>query len=312
MNWRLGARIAGIGLTAVAILFLARRIFQLQIWDHDIDFARIAPFLAALVPAYAVAVVLLAIAWTFLVGNGVPLSKSVQWYLMAQFGKYLPGNIAHLAGRHYFFAKAGVPQKSLLAAAVVEAALLVAAGGSIAALFLPHEAIPLLDRYLPLSGGEWLAVAIAVCLAILVGCFTLLARYVKTETREKLILPVLLYIAFFFISASTLAGSLAALSPGAVEPHDWMPIVAACSAAWIAGFVIPGAPGGLGIRETMLVLLLSPRFGGETALIAALLYRGVTLAGDALAAVVGLLMANGRMMRRFRSADRDGRSRTST
>jgi uncharacterized membrane protein YbhN (UPF0104 family) len=197
---------------------------------------------------------------------------------MAQFGKYLPGNIAHLAGRHYFFAKAGVPQKSLLAAAVVEAALLVAAGGSITALFLPHEAIPLLDRYLPLSGGEWL----------------------------------LLYIAFFFISASTLAGSLAALSPAAVEPHDWMPIVAACSAAWIAGFVIPGAPGGLGIRETVLVLLLSPRFGGETALIAALLYRGVTLAGDALAAVVGLLMANGRMMRRFRSADRDGRSRTST
>ena len=43
MNWRRAARIAGIGLATAAGLFLVLRIFQLRIWDHDIDFARVAP-----------------------------------------------------------------------------------------------------------------------------------------------------------------------------------------------------------------------------------------------------------------------------
>jgi uncharacterized membrane protein YbhN (UPF0104 family) len=309
MNWRSAARTAGIGLAVVAGLFLARRIFQLQIWDHEVDFARIAPLLAVLIPAYAAGVVLLALAWAWLVGNAVTLRDSVRWYLMAQFGKYLPGNVAHLAGRHYMFAKAGVPQKTLLAAAVIEAALLVAAGGSIAALFTPRQAIPLMARYVPLSGWLWPVAAAAVCIAILAACFALLTRYMKTGARARLLVPALLYIAFFAVSGGVLGGSIAALSPGAVAAHGWTGVIAACAAAWVAGFIIPGAPGGLGIRETVLALLLSPQYGSDTALVAALLYRGVTLSGDALAALAGLLMANGPVRR---GGPVDGGSRPGT
>jgi uncharacterized membrane protein YbhN (UPF0104 family) len=307
MNWRRAARIAGIGLATAAGLFLVLRIFQLRIWDHDIDFARVAPVLAALIPAYAAAVLLLGLGWISMIGNAVPLRNGVHWYVMAQLGKYLPGNIAHLAGRHYLFFKAGVPQKTLLAAAVVEAALLVAAGGSIAALFLPRETISRMSGYIPLAGWQWGIATGAATLAILLVCFVLLARCTKTRPRMRLLLPLLVYIAFFAISGSVLAGSVFALAPGAVQPRDSAPIIAAAAAAWVAGFVIPGAPGGLGIRETMLVLLLSPRFGDETALIAALLYRGTTLSGDAMAALLGFFLAgtggNG-------SIDEASRSRT--
>lgn len=295
MTWRYAARMVGIGLAIAAVLFVGWRVVQLRIWDHDIDFKRAAPFLAVLIPVYAMAMCLLAIAWTALIGNAVPLANGIRWYLTAQLGKYLPGNVAHLAGRHYMFAKAGVPQKTLLASAIVEAALLVATGVSIAALLMPRAALPLLDRYVSLSQWQWLGLVAAICVVILSACFMLLARYTKTGGKAKLLPPVLLYIAFFAISGSVLVGSLAASSPSAPPAHDWAGIIAACAAAWVAGFVIPGAPGGLGIRETVLVLLLSPQYGGDTALVAALLYRGVTLAGDALAALLGLALAGGRI-----------------
>jgi uncharacterized membrane protein YbhN (UPF0104 family) len=164
-------------------------------------------------------------------------------------------------------------------------------------------------RYVPLTGWQWPVAAATVCIAILAACFVLLARYMKTGARASLLAPALLYIALFAISGGVLGGSIAALSPGAVMAHGWTGIIAACAAAWVAGFIIPGAPGGLGIRETVLALLLSPLYGSDPALVAALLYRGVTLSGDALAALVGLLMAKD-LVRRGGSADGGSRSGT--
>lgn len=58
--------------------------------------------------------------------------------------------------------------------------------------------------------------------------------------------------------------------------------VAAFAASWIAGFATPGAPGGIGIRETALIALLTPLCGEATAVAAALELRLVTTLGDLL------------------------------
>ncbi|QSX36832.1 lysylphosphatidylglycerol synthase domain-containing protein [Shewanella sedimentimangrovi] len=58
--------------------------------------------------------------------------------------------------------------------------------------------------------------------------------------------------------------------------------------AWVAGFVTPGAPAGLGIRETIMVTLLEPAYGPGAALSLALLLRLITSLGDALAFLAGL------------------------
>ena len=42
----------------------------------------------------------------------------------------------------------------------------------------------------------------------------------------------------------------------------------------------PGAPAGIGVREAVIVVLLSPLVGGSVAALSALLYRLVTVSGD--------------------------------
>jgi hypothetical protein len=59
--------------------------------------------------------------------------------------------------------------------------------------------------------------------------------------------------------------------------------------AWTAGFVTPGAPGGLGVRDALLVGMLTPAFGPAVSVGIALAFRIVTTLGDIVAFVVGLL-----------------------
>jgi hypothetical protein len=58
--------------------------------------------------------------------------------------------------------------------------------------------------------------------------------------------------------------------------------------AWLAGYVVPGAPGGLGVREAMMVLLLSPILGAGTAVGLGVTLRVTTTVGDAVAFLIGL------------------------
>ena len=62
------------------------------------------------------------------------------------------------------------------------------------------------------------------------------------------------------------------------------------AAAWLAGFLAPGAPAGLGIREVLLVQVLSLAYPDPTALGATMILRVVTTLGDATAFVIGHAM----------------------
>jgi uncharacterized membrane protein YbhN (UPF0104 family) len=72
-----------------------------------------------------------------------------------------------------------------------------------------------------------------------------------------------------------------------------LPFAAWCgwlALAWVVGYVTPGAPGGLGLREAVLVLGLSPVVGDAEAMAVALAYRLVTIVADALLAGGGFLL----------------------
>jgi hypothetical protein len=63
--------------------------------------------------------------------------------------------------------------------------------------------------------------------------------------------------------------------------------------AWLSGFVVPGAAGGVGIREAVLVAQLGPDFGEAAALAFALLMRLQSVFGDILLLCVSLAMRQG-------------------
>jgi uncharacterized membrane protein YbhN (UPF0104 family) len=53
--------------------------------------------------------------------------------------------------------------------------------------------------------------------------------------------------------------------------------------------VVPGSPGGLGVREAMMVVLFTPLTGAAVAAGLAVSMRLTTLLGDALTVLLGVL-----------------------
>jgi hypothetical protein len=59
-------------------------------------------------------------------------------------------------------------------------------------------------------------------------------------------------------------------------------VIPAYAAAWLAGFALPGAPGGLGVREAAFIMLVEPTLGAVPGLEIAMATRVVTTLGDLL------------------------------
>ena len=68
---------------------------------------------------------------------------------------------------------------------------------------------------------------------------------------------------------------------GSSPPFLWL--VGSYTAGYLVGFVAPLAPGGLGVREAMLVVLLAPSYGMGVAIAISLAIRLANVAGELLA-----------------------------
>lgn len=83
------------------------------------------------------------------------------------------------------------------------------------------------------------------------------------------------------------AGFVLALQAVAPVSQALLPVVlGAFSWAWLLGLVVPGAPGGIGVFEATVTVLLDGHFGAGTILIAAAFYRLVSVLAEAAGALL--------------------------
>jgi uncharacterized membrane protein YbhN (UPF0104 family) len=72
-----------------------------------------------------------------------------------------------------------------------------------------------------------------------------------------------------------------------IQLKDISAIIIANTFAWVIGYITPGAPGGLGVRESILTVTLSSMYNTNEIVMASLLYRFVCILGD----IYGLLIS---------------------
>jgi hypothetical protein len=248
------------------------------------------------------AVVLGGCAWYALVRNpGADNSVrvAVLVVLTAQFAKYLPGNVAHLVGRVALARAHGFDTARSVASTAMECCLAVVAAIAVAGVALlltdwslmVHVPVVLNLTHVALVGST---VGAGVIAAVLV-------EWRRPHLRQRLlewfncVAPTRSAIAValgFLILAHVVAGvalQVVAQYVFAVGGGRFPWVLGSMAVAWTAGFVTPGAPGGLGVREALLVGMLAPAFGTAVAVGIALSFRIVTTLGDLIAFAVGFL-----------------------
>ncbi len=211
----------------------------------------------------------------------------ISTYLKTVIFKYAPGNVFHFLGRHSLTKSEGIAHQSIAFANGVEILL---------QLFAVSFIIMIGSFFfdISLNIGEYIALSqTKILLAFSLLLFVVLLVLFKKKYREILLhkgalfslLQVFGYhLVFLLGSASILVLVYAWLFGVTFTFSLFVQTVFASSIAWLLGFIVPGAPGGVGIRESILVLLLPSILlvSKELVLAGALIYRVVTILGEGL------------------------------
>lgn len=230
-------------------------------------------------------------------------------FFISQIGKYTPGNIVHLIGRVANAKSVGFRATSVLYTLTFEIILLVLSAAIFAAITIYYSELNLFSGYVP-NLIKLLAAGL-VCLAI-----TALIIFFSPKLSERLgrssILNIpkvptlkilVLCLCLFWICYLLLGLSLNFLAESifAVEFNNIVLISGIVTISFVAGFLTPGAPAGFGVREFMMVLLLTPFYGELCAVGVAGLSRISQMLGDLFTLLIGVLIPKKKTVKNKRS-----------
>jgi hypothetical protein len=235
------------------------------------------------------------------VGERSRARVSLPIFAVAQFGKYIPGNVAHQLGRVAIATRAGYSPSRVITTLAFEIAWSI-----LASLLVAASALALAGRF-GLAGSELgpsRALLAALALIALLSPLAAMGILRRLPDRVRARLPWLREVktpgapqllACFVIGCvnQVILGAIVLLIAGSVfgaAAREPLVVVGVFALAWVAGFVAPGAPAGLGVRDAILLAGLTPVYGAGVALGVTLLTRLVTGAGDAVAFGLGLLL----------------------
>ena len=229
-------------------------------------------------------------------GHDVPLGAALSVFFVGQLGKYIPGSVWSLGAQAQMATRYGVPARTTVVAGlaflgwnVVTAVLVTAVGGLRGLVDLPLPTwllvvavvVALVCMTPPVvnAAGSWAAGAGRRLALAWTDCGLVVAALLTTW--------VLYGLALYSVSPGLGDGVRysGAYGPGAA--------VVAFTAAYAVGVVVILAPAGLGAREVVLTLLLTPFLGVAGAAAAALLTRVVHTIADFVMAGAAWLLGRG-------------------
>lgn len=240
--------------------------------------------------------------WTWVLvelNQPVESSQFIQVYLKTNIAKYLPGNVWHHYGRILAAKNAHVSTSAATLSVLLESLLMAAAalmiiisfGGTFSGTNV--NLITQIAQLLCLLGV--LCVVHPRFLNLAIG----ILQRLKTKnnitndsttnvTIERYPLkPLLGELGFLGLRSIGFILTMFALSP-----LNWSQIpllIGAFSFAWLLGFVVPGAPGGLGVFEVTAIAALQNRFPSGVVISAIALYRLISILSETAGAALASL-----------------------
>jgi len=216
--------------------------------------------------------------------------NAMAWYFTGQLGKYVPGGIWPIVGRAELAVRNGIPR--LDAYASTGLSLVTTYSAAVVTIGIGAAAT---------TGHRLIAVLIAISLVLYFAAFSqpsLRAAIIRVATRvspsassltdpKRLARLTVVHIpAWILMSLST---SVTATAFGAkISIADMLFIT---TTSWLAGFVVVGVPGGIGVREAVFTSLAGGIIGTPMAVSLALMSRVVFIAVDLTGALVSSVIS---------------------
>lgn len=225
--------------------------------------------------------------------------EALRVYTKANTGKYLPGNVMHYVERNLFADKMGVGQKKIAVSSLIEVVSFVLVAFTTAFFVSFHQLKTAIETVAATLKGSLPVFFIAGAVIAVLGLAVVVIVFrkkvlgiLKEYSMKKFVIQLFISMLGQLIVLTTLGLIFVMLylyMGGNVDLSDVTMIVAGYIISWVLGFVVIGAPGGIGIRELVLTLLVGSIVGKEIVLTIALIHRLITIIGDFLAYLLGMI-----------------------
>ena len=288
-------RIIGIIVMAVAVVFLVRRFLSFGVDFTELFSAKTLPGLIVVTAVIMGTLFLASLGWaiwlSFFSGQRASLPETYAVYTRANIAKYLPGNVAHFAMRQLYGTSLGIRQKELLFSSFLEVFC-----SALTALILSLAlAKGVFLSFLSDSLHKpWVAPVLAVVIAALVIFIIVLIKKKKAflleslaYLKQKAFSISLLSVLGLTACNLTIYGITLLILFGPNAGANALLIVSAGIVSWFIGYITPGVPGGIGVREAVLLLMLSPILPDDIILYVAVVQRLAFIFTDVLSWGIG-------------------------
>jgi hypothetical protein len=290
----------GLGVAVVSALYFTRAVYRYWPQIGALRWtATVATALVAAVLVQTVVVVFDGLIWAWLLrrlGVAAHSRQGLAVFGSAQFAKYLPGNFGQHISRVVLAREWGWHTGRVVLSLLLENCFAIGSGALIAGAgafldattagrntprlvavlglvtFVSMVAALALRRVLlrpPGFLGRWLEEPVELRFSALIG-------YLSSHMASYVGMAVALGVLFWSVSGSW--------------PRDPSTLLLGVAVGWLSGFLVPGAPAGLGVREAALVTILGPRLGTGVVVASAVLWRLSQTASDVVALSLGIVL----------------------
>ena len=294
----------GFGIVGVACFFFIRFVLEHAASLPKIKWTvqNIGRF-SSVVALYLMVVIIGGLIWYLLlkgVGENWAFQNVLGIFTITQFAKYIPGNVAHLIGRVGLARTLGMSTTRVILTMVIEIVWVLVAGSTLAITTLITSGGRLFAS-IPELPSSWL-LALMIITTTLIPFISVWALkrwhprlFKKMVGSGEVSLPKTnILIASLILSFLNLilmgAGlDLLGLCLFSVRESNLWTLIGISSVAWIAGFLTPGAPAGLGVRDAILLTGLNAIYDPGTSIGIVVAWRVATSVGDGMAFLAGLI-----------------------
>lgn len=205
----------------------------------------------------------LPLAWKLILyGLDVNVTFKESYYIFgtSQIAKYLPSNVIHYVGRYILASNMGISKKKISISIIIETILLLFSA---------------LTIYASIIISVWFLFINFVII------FLFIYKY------YYFILSYIIYTFFTFCSGVFVYCIIKYI--GDVQTIElFLYIIAYYSVSWVAGYLIVGAPGGIGVREASFIFLLGTILAEPLLIISITIFRVISLASELVMFVIAV------------------------
>lgn len=301
-------KILGSMLMISACLFIVSRLFAIRkdIKWEQIEINKLQITVEIL--GYAAAMLISPLTYKILVQTAT--DRKVSFYdvqyicCKSNIYKYLPGNVFQYIGRNQLAIDQGLKHSQVALATIMELMITSVSAIIITLVFARSDAIVWLEKYVDL---EMLIKAgcVMICL-IVVLAFLLKSKLrsfgntVKDMITVKRVIAVSKAVVWscFILILNGILFCFVFMILGSVLTLDKIcTIIGLFALSFCIGFITPGAPAGIGVRETILLLFMGNMVEESQIVTATVIFRMISVLGDILAycfaEVVSVIRRNG-------------------